>query len=262
MDLEQEEVILMKLQAENIFFSYGSKKILENCSLTLTPGKLTVITGPNGSGKSTFVHLLGGLLQPGAGEVLLDGKNLKSFSHIERACRIGVLAQEKLPALDFSVAERIMMGRFAHLPRLFEPGPEDKKSVEEVMDYMGISSFGCTPCNQLSGGEYQKVLIAALLARKTSVMLLDEPTAALDPAGALRCMEIFRLLKDETAIALVTHDLTLAAAFADELILVNKGRIFAAGTPGDVLTKENIAAVYGCNAEILPSSTGPVAVFR
>ena len=252
----------MFLEAENITFSYGTGKILSDCSLTLAPGKLTVITGPNGSGKSTLIHLLGGLLAPSAGEIRLDGKKLSSFSHIERACRVGVLAQEKPPALDFSVAERIMMGRFAHLPRLFDPGCEDLKTVAEVMEFTGITSLKDKVCRHLSGGEYQKVLIASLLARKTPVMLLDEPTSALDPAGALKTMEIFRQQKENSAVAVVTHDLALAASFADELILFSEGGIFASGTPEKVLTAENIASVYHCKAELLYSSTGPVPIFR
>ena len=252
----------MFLDAKNLSFSYGGAKTLFDCSFSLAPGKLTIITGPNGSGKSTLIHLLGGLLSPSAGEILLDGKNISSFSHIERACRVGVLAQEKPPALDFSVAERIMMGRFAHLPRLFAPGAEDLKAVAEVMEFMGVIPLKDKPCNRLSGGEYQKVLIASLLARKTPVMLLDEPTSALDPAGALRTMEIFKEQKENSAVAIVTHDLASAAAFADELILVKEGRIFASGTPEEVLTAENITAVYHCNAEILSSSAGPVPIFR
>ena len=252
----------MKLEAENITFSYGDRKIISGCSLALEPGKLTFITGPNGSGKSTLLHLLGGLLVPETGSVLLDKTDIRTFSHIRRACSVGVLTQEKAPALDFSVTERIMMGRFAHLPRLLDPGEEDRQTVREVMAYMGITDLADKSCNQLSGGEYQKVLIAALLARKTPVMLLDEPTSALDPAGALRVMELFKKKKENSAAVIVTHDLALAASFADELILFNEGRIFAAGKPTEVLTAENIETVYNCQAEILSSSSGPVVIFR
>ena len=208
------------------------------------------------------LRILGGFLQADAGELLLDNRPLNSFPDSERACRIGVLTQERKPALAFTAAERIMMGRFAHLPRLFAPGAEDLKAVAEVMEFMGLIPLKDKPCNRLSGGEYQKVLIASLLARKTPVMLLDEPTSALDPAGALRTMEIFKEQKENSAVAIVTHDLASAAAFADELILVKEGRIFASGTPEEVLTEENITAVYHCKAEILSSSAGPVPIFR
>ena len=253
---------MITLEARQIAFSYGEKKIIDNTSLALKPGKITFITGPNGSGKSTLVHLLGGLLKPSQGEILLDGRSLESFSHTERACRTGVLTQEKSPALDFTVTERILMGRFARLPRLFDPGKEDLQIANECMELLKISSFAATPCNRLSGGEYQKVLIAALLAGKTPCMLLDEPTSALDPAGALHAMKIFQELKSSCAIGIVTHDLALAASFADELLLVSQGQIFASGTPEEVLTKENIAQVYNCGAEILRSSSGVVPLFR
>jgi iron complex transport system ATP-binding protein len=252
----------MILEARELDFFYGKRKIIDNCSFRLEPGKLTFITGPNGSGKSTLLHLFGGLLRPAAGSISLDGTPLEKFSHTERACRMGVLTQEKEPALDFTVRERILMGRFARLPRLFDPSREDMEKVEEAMELMQISAFADIPCNHLSGGEYQRVLIAALLAMKTPVMLLDEPTSALDPAGALHAMKVFRERKDSCAAAIVTHDLLLAGAFADELLLFNKGSIFASGTPREVLTGKNIAEIYGCDAEILQGSSGVVTVFK
>ena len=250
----------MILEARNISFAFQKKPILQELSLVLEPGKLTVITGPNGSGKSTLIHLLGGAFTPQRGEILLEGRNLETFSHVERACRLGVLTQEKLPALDFSVSERIMLGRFALLPRLSSPGERDKAAVEESMKLLQVEHFAGTPCNQLSGGEYQKVLIAALLARETPVMLLDEPTSALDPAGARHTLEILTRKKASAAVAVVTHDLSLAAAFADELILVKEGRFYASGAPEKVLTQENIKAVYGCGSEILRTPSGTTAV--
>jgi iron complex transport system ATP-binding protein len=252
----------MELQGSSLTFSYGEKKVIKKCDLTLKPGRLTVITGPNGSGKSTLVNLLGGFLQADAGELLLDNRPLNSFTDSERACRIGVLTQERKPALAFSAAERIMMGRFVHLPRLSAPGEKDKAELYEAVRTVGIEALINRPCNQLSGGEYQKVLIAALLARQTQIMLLDEPTAALDPAGALHVMRIMAAKKHTAAVGIVTHDLALAAQFADQLLLMKEGTVFAAGTPSDVLTVDNIRAVYNCDAEIVGSSSGPVVIFR
>ena len=252
----------MELKAENIHFSYGEKLTVKGCSLTLAPGEFTIITGPNGSGKSTLLHLLGGLLVPDSGSITLDGKNLSTFNHLQRACQVGVLMQEKQPALDFTVRERVAMGRFAVLPRFFAPDTAEQKRITEVLETMEMLPFADTPCNQLSGGEYQKVLIASLLARNTPVMLLDEPTSALDPAGALKIMNLLRDIKNHAAIALVTHDLALAAAFADKLYLVNRGEICVSGGAAEVLTKENIKQVYHCDSEILNSSAGVVPVFR
>ena len=252
----------MELHLQQINFSYSGKTIIRNCSFSLVPGEFTVITGPNGSGKSTLVHLMGGLLKPDSGRITIDGRDISCFDHLERACRVGVLTQEKMPALDFTVRERVMMGRFASLPRIFAPGAEECRRTEEILEVMGMTSLAQTPCNQLSGGEYQKVLIASLLVRETPVMLLDEPTSALDPAGALWIMEQLRLRKKNAAVAVVTHDLALAASFADKLLLVRKGDLFASGTPKQVLTVENIAAVYGCESEILDSSRGVVPVFN
>ena len=252
----------MELRAENIHFSYGDKLTVKGCSLTLAPGEFTIITGPNGSGKSTLLHLLGGLLAPDSGSITLDGRALNSFNHLQRACQVGVLMQEKQPALDFTVRERVAMGRFAALPRFFAPDSAEQKRIAGVLEKMEMLPFADTPCNQLSGGEYQKVLIASLLVRNTPVMLLDEPTSALDPAGALKIMNLLREIKKDTAIALVTHDLALAAAFADRLCLIRCGEICVSGPPGEVLTRENINQVYHCDSEILGSSAGVVPVFR
>ena len=252
----------MELQAQKLSFAYGRKMIIEECYAHFAPGTLTVITGPNGCGKSTLIHLLGGLLAPGTGSVTLDGVSLASFSHLQRANLLGVLMQERMPALDFSVRERVLMGRFAALPRVTAPGEKDLARVEEALEQVGMASFAATPCNQLSGGEYQKVLVAALLVRETPVMLLDEPTSALDPAGALAVMRLLQQKKKDTAVAVVTHDLALGAAFADKLLLISQGRIFAEGTPKEVLTADNIASVYHCGAEILASASGVVPVFK
>jgi iron complex transport system ATP-binding protein len=252
----------MTLEARSLVLSCGEKKIIDDCSLQIAPGKLTFITGPNGSGKTTLLHLLGGLYTPQGGEVLLNGVPLDHFSHTERACRMGVLTQEKTPGLDFTARERIIMGRFATLPRLFAPGKEDLQAVAQVMETMGITELADAPCNRLSGGEYQKVLIAALLAGEKKIMLLDEPTSAIDPAGALKVMKLFQELKNNCSIGIVSHDLGLAAAFADQLILTSQGNVFACGTPEKVLTRENIAQVYKCDAEILRSSNGIVTIFK
>lgn len=265
MDIEPEKGIKMQfnenkttsLKAENISFSYSGKKVIDGCSIAFETGKLTFITGPNGSGKTTLLNLLGGLLKPESGSVTVNGTDLKKFTHIRRACHIGVLPQEKAPALDFSVAERIMMGRFARLPRLFAPGKADHDEVEKVMKLLDITEFAPKCCNRLSGGEYQKVLIASLLVRQTPVMLLDEPTSALDPAAAFRIMKILKELKKECAIGVVSHDLALGAAFADELVLVKNGRIFDSGKPEDVLDGKNIAELYNCPPEmIIPCISG------
>ncbi|MBR2373789.1 MAG: ABC transporter ATP-binding protein [Lentisphaeria bacterium] len=252
----------MILEAQNITFSYGLKQVIDSVGISLTPGKLTVVIGPNGSGKSTFLNLLGGFLKPDRGSSTLDGREIKNISASERAMKIGVLSQSLPPPLDFSVYERIMTGRFARLPRLLPPSADDEKFVGCAMDEMGISAMADIPCNQLSGGTYQKVLIAALLARECGVMLLDEPVSSLDPASALRVMKLLQQKKKDAAVMVVVHDLILAGAFADELLLFKEGRVFCSGTPEQVLTKENISEVYGCEADVIPAVSGPVTVFR
>lgn len=248
------------LEARSITFQYdgAGEPLLREISVAVAPGDFTMLLGPNGCGKSTVLKLLAGFLAVRSGEVCLDGSDLQRLPPRERARRIGVVPQEIPPVLDFTVEEMVMMGRNPRLPRLAPPGPEDLAIVRDMLERLELAPLARRPCNRLSGGERQRVLIAAALALEPDYLLLDEPTSALDPAHALRLPGILRSLPHMPGCLLTTHNLQLAARFARRIILMENGRLRAAGTPRDVLLPENIRAVYHCDAEILTDRSGGI----
>ncbi len=246
------------LEARQITFSYGSAKLIDGLSLSVAPGDFTMLTGPNGCGKSTVLKLLAGYLKPQSGSVELDGLPLQTYSGRMRSQKIAVVPQEAPPVLDYTVEEMVLMGRTSRLSRFSPPAPEDRKIIDNVLALLELTHLIHRPCNRLSGGERQRVLAASALVQEPEYLLLDEPTSALDPAHALHLPEILKKLPDSPGCLFVTHNLQLAARFADKLILMSENGIFAAGTVREVLSPENIRAVYHCDAELLSDRHGRV----
>jgi len=221
-------------------------------SLSVIEGGLVGIIGPNGSGKTTLLRLLAGLLRPSSGRVTLVGRGLHSFSRRELARRIAVVPQETRLAFDFTVQEIVLMGRFPHLGPFEMEGRDDVAIAREALRSTGTLDLADRPFATLSGGEKQRVIIAGALAQAASVMLLDEPTAALDPGYQLEIAALLRRLNAERRVTMVvaTHDLNLAAALCTDLVLMRAGRVLGAGPTRDVLTRENIRRLYDVEADV------------
>lgn len=241
----------MSICAANIVFSYNRLPVLRGISLTVEPGRLTMLVGPNGSGKSTLLKVLSGFFCPDEGEVLLDGNPPTAYSWRERGRRLAFLSQDFFPGLDFTVRETVMLGRNPHLHAFAVPGKEDRAAVETALEDMELSDLAARPVNRLSGGERQRAMLAAVFAQNAGTLLLDEPTSALDVRHALRLADRLRELSRTRGILMVTHDLTLALRCADRVLLLKSGSPVAFGTPGEVLTPEHLRCAYGCQAEIL-----------
>ena len=225
---------------------------MHGVSLAIPDGSLIGIIGPNGSGKTTLLRLLAGLLKPSSGRVLLGGRDLHSFSRRELARRMAVVPQETRLAFDFSVQDIVLMGRFPHLGPFEMEGRDDVAIGREALRATGTLDLADRPFATLSGGEKQRVIIAGALAQAASVMLLDEPTAALDPGYQLEIASLLRRLNTERGVTMVvaTHDLNLAAALCNQLVLLRAGRVLAAGATRDVLTRENIRRLYDVEADV------------
>lgn len=210
-------------------------------------GEFWGIIGPNGAGKSTLLRLLAGLWKPAAGSVVLDGRALHSVAPRDRAKRIAFLPQQTSSDIAATVREVVLMGRFPHRRfGLFETA-EDHLIVDGALSAMQASAFADRAMVTLSGGEAQRVHIAAVIAQQPIVLLLDEPTASLDLYHQL---SIFTLLKDlverdRLAVVVVTHDINLAARFCTRVLLLHNGRPIAAGSPAEVIRPEVLAAAYG-----------------
>lgn len=228
------------------------RPVLHDVSLDIAPGARLGILGPNGSGKTTLLKLLAGILSPASGSVTLDDVPLARLSRRAIAQRVAMVPQETHPAFEYTVLELVLMGRYPHLGAFEVESAADVAIAHASLAATGTGAFAARLFSTLSGGEKQRVVIASALAQQARVLLLDEPTASLDPAYQLEIAELLRALHRERGIALVlsTHDLNLAAAVCDRLVLVRDGRVIASGPTDEVLTGERIAALYGIDAEV------------
>ncbi len=218
---------------------------MRGVSLSISPGTLLAVVGPNGAGKTTLMKLLSGSLPPQEGDVTLNDRPLSGLADRERALAIAVVPQSESSPFPVTVREMVGMGRYAHLGPWERSGARDRTVVDHAMARCAVAEFADRQLSELSGGERQRARIARALAQEAPVLLLDEPTAGLD----LRYrMELFHLLRQLRAAGLgvlvITHDLNLAARFADRLMLLDRGRALARGTPDEVLARASLEAVY------------------
>ncbi|MGB9868074.1 MAG: ABC transporter ATP-binding protein [Bacillota bacterium] len=237
----------MRFQVCGVCFSYASRKALDHVVLELPAGSFAALVGPNGSGKSTLLKCMCKLLSPSGGAVLVDGIPLSQMSVREVARRVGVVPQEPPQKFDFTVEELVMMGRNPHLGLFAREGPRDYDAVREAMAETGVLHLAGRLMGELSGGELQRVLIARALAQRPCALLLDEPTAHLDLKYQHEIMALLKQINREKGITVLAaiHDLNLAAQHFDEFILMSEGKVYAAGSRKEVITHENLAAVYG-----------------
>lgn len=216
--------------------------LLEDCSCTLERGRMLGICGPNGAGKSTLLRVLAGLLAPATGHVSCGGRPLPALPPRERALRLGYLAQNPDLAWPITVRELAALGRFPHTG---EPAATAATAIDKALRTLGLHAFAGRNAQTLSGGERTRAHLARLLAGAHDFMLADEPTAALDPNNQLEVLALLKTLaRDGLGIAIVLHELPLAAQFCDQLLVLHGGRVAAAGAPADILTPALLAEVF------------------
>ncbi len=251
------------LAAEAVSFGYGrARLVLDDISAAVPRGSIVGILGPNGSGKTTLLRLLAGLLVPLRGRVILDGRNMSSLGRDAVARRMAVVPQETQLAFEYSALEVALMGRYPHLGRFEVEGPEDIEIALQALQSTGTAPLASRLFNTLSGGEKQRVVIAGALAQLTrpspdsrditNTLLLDEPTASLDLAYQIEIRAILRRLNrvDGLTIVVSTHDLNFAAALCTDLILLDRGKILAAGPVDAMMTAPLIRKLYGVDVDI------------
>jgi iron complex transport system ATP-binding protein len=238
------------LEAIDLSFAYRGAAartplVVDGVTLRVEDGATVALLGPNGAGKTTLLKLLAGMLPPRAGQVTLDGRPVSGLTRREVARRLAVVPQETRTPFDFTVIEMVLMGRYPHLGAFELEGPRDLAIAREALAATGTAAFESRAFSTLSGGEKQRVVIAGAL-------LLDEPTAALDLKYQFEIVALLRRLNAErgTTVIVSTHDLNLAAALCDRLVLLRGGRIMAQGPTADVLTPENIRALYEVEADV------------
>ena len=244
----------MRLKVNKIEFAYNSTSVLENISLELDRSEILGIVGPNGTGKSTLIRCIDQILKPQQGTILLDENDITTMNRMEIARKMGYVPQSTTRVFPASVVDTVLMGRRPHLG--WKSSEEDMDKVLEILELLGIVEFAMKDFNEISGGQQQKVLIARALAQEADVLLLDEPTSNLDIRHQLEVMEILKdiVRKNGISAVMAIHDLNLASRYTDRILMMNGGRIFAAGDPASVLTVENIKRAYG--VEVLVKSDG------
>jgi len=245
------------LRAVDLAFSWGRKPVLDGVSLDVPEGALVGLVGPNGAGKSTLLRCLYGALRPQRGHVLVDGTDLRALRPAQVARVLGVVPQSSSPVFAVSVAYFVGMGRFAREPFLGGPTAGDRAVVARCLEEMGLSALAERPIDELSGGEFRRVLIAQALAQEPRVLLFDEPVQQLDLLHQLQVMEFARSFtrRGGTAGLIVLHDLGLAARYCDVLALLHEGRILASGPAEEVLRPEILRTAYGVETSIERSRT-------
>jgi len=238
------------LAVRDISVKYGPAEVICGVSFELRKGLILVLLGPNGAGKTTLIRTLNGSVPLAGGEVTLDEQPLSQLSRRDIAKSIAVVAQENETKFPVSVLEFVLAGRFVHGRAFGWESEADIQAARTALRECDLSEFEARLMNELSGGERQRVVLARAIATEARVLLLDEPTANLDLAHqALMFCLIRERCRKGAASVVITHDLNLAAEFADEIIMLKSGSIFAKGSPDEVLNQGNIDEVY--NVQVL-----------
>ena len=243
------------LTLSDVRFGFPKRRdFLGPVSAVVRPGQCWAIVGPNGSGKSTLLRLMAGLLTPDRGTIALDGAALSSLTARARAQRIALVPQHPPADLDLPVESLVLMGRFPHRSLGLFESATDRAVAEHAMEVTQTTRFADRSVRTLSGGELQRVHIAAALTQEPKLLLLDEPTASLDMNHELA---IFRILRDRAerdglAVVVVTHDINLAAHHCTNALLLDDGQVAAIGDPNDVITPQRLAPVFGVSMSSLP----------
>lgn len=246
------------LATTGLSVSLGGRAILKDIAMKARQGEFLVVIGPNGAGKTTLLKALAGLLDA-SGEVLLGGRSLALIARRQRALLLGYLPQGHEFHWPLSVLDVVGLGR---LPRGAgaDLSEEDRNAVARAMEETGVSAFVERSVTTLSGGERARVALARVLATEADLILADEPTASLDPRYQLVVLDILKRHAARGAVVAVLHDLGLAARYADRLLILDEGRVVAAGPPREVLTAERLATTFGVRAEILERDGATVVI--
>jgi len=235
--------------------------IVEDVELTVASGEWVTIIGPNGAGKSTLLRAISGEL-PYRGSVVIDGDEAGSLKRRERARRVATVAQSPIVPAGMTVLDYALLGRTPHIPVLGRESAADLAAVWDVLGRLDLKRFAGRALPTLSGGERQRVFLARALAQAAPLLLLDEPTSALDVGHQQEVLELVDALRHDHALTVLTtmHDLSAAGEYADRLVLLDRGRRVADGTPPEVLTEQLLSQHYCARLRVIPGEHGPLVV--
>jgi iron complex transport system ATP-binding protein len=242
------------IELENISLGYNHRAVLRDVSMKAKPGQILGLVGPNGSGKSTLIKGMTGVIDLLSGRILIDDHDIKTIKPDKLARLVATVPQS--PALPgaFTAFEVVLMGRTPHLGLLRYEGGKDLAIAWQAMDATQTQSFAERRVSELSGGERQRLVIARALTQQPKAMLLDEPTANLDINHQVEILNLVKslCLEQSLTVIIAIHDLNLAAQYCDWMVMLNGGKVYAKGTPLDILTAPNIKKVYGAEVCVYP----------
>lgn len=236
------------IEIQDVSLRYDGRPVIKDVSAQVELGEFFVIIGPNGAGKTTLLKALAGLHPLAEGEIKVRQRSVVDYSRKELARSLALVPQQINSDFPFTVAETVLMGRYPHLGLLAVEGKKDLDLAGEAMAFTEVLHLSGRRLGQLSGGERQRVIIARAICQQSKILLLDEPTASLDPAHQLRIMDLMERLRqqEQLTIVMVSHDLNLASTYADRLLLLKDGEVENIGTPRQVLTQGQLSKSYGC----------------
>ncbi|MBC8062917.1 MAG: ABC transporter ATP-binding protein [Clostridiaceae bacterium] len=239
------------IEIKNLSFSYD-EKVLNNININIEKGKFYTILGPNGSGKTTLLRLISKALNVNKKEIYIEKMDIYSMNFKQLAKKVAVVPQNTEVEFDFSVEDIVLMGRTPHISRFSSEGEKDFHLASVAMEITNTLKFKDKKINELSGGERQRVIVARAICQDTEIILLDEPISHLDIHHQIEIMNEIKSLNENKNITIVAvlHDLNLAAAYSDHMILMDKGRVHSYGRPEEILNEETIKEVYGLQVYI------------
>jgi iron complex transport system ATP-binding protein len=249
------------VRLDRVDVARGDRTIVRDVSLEIGAGRWLSLIGPNGAGKTTLLHALAALL-PHRGRITVGDHAISELGRRDRARRIALVQQDAGIPPGVRVVEYVMLGRTPYISYFGSEGRDDRRVVADVLSRLDLLALADRPVDRISGGERQRVIVARALAQQPSVLLLDEPTTSLDLGRQLQVLELIRDQQREHGLTVIsaTHDLTLAAAYADRLALISLGTLVADGTPAEVLTTATLGEHYGVPLRVIHHPDGGVAV--
>lgn len=242
----------ISLTTQNLVVGYD-KPIVKGVDLNIETGKISILVGSNGCGKSTLLKCLARILPPISGKVLLDGKKIHSLPAKQVAKKMALLPQGPIAPEGLSVKELVAQGRYPHQSFFRQWSIQDEAAVNKAMQQANVATLADRDIADLSGGQRQRCWIAMVLAQQTDIILLDEPTTYLDLKVQVDLLDLLAEMahKHQRTLVIVLHELNLAATYADHLIMMKEGEIYAQGHPQEVFTADNLQAVFGLSAKVI-----------
>jgi iron complex transport system ATP-binding protein len=246
---------------ERVSVALDGKRVVDDVSLGVEPGRWLVLVGPNGAGKTTLLRAIAALVGYD-GSIVILGRDCGRLRRHEVARLIAFVPQDPLAPRDMTVGEYVLLGRTPHIGPFAVEAADDLDAAKRAVRRLDLDTFAERQLGTLSGGERQRAVLARALAQEAPLLLLDEPTSSLDIGRQQQVLELVDRLRREDGLTVVSamHDLTLAAQYADELTLIDAGRVIAQGGPGDVLEAGLLARHYGANVRVLVDEFGPLVV--